>query len=312
MTQQPAYGTCPDCNIPLECEDYEYVCPLCQLVCINHGEEHKVGYGMAQSTIRLSYGPSKGRYLHNAPNGPKLQKKEIIKTLLAFQNEYVGEFKIPEHMFGAVATHYINLQRAFADRKSTSEDMVRFIRRGMIKNEILAAILYHECQRENLAARSSTIAQIMRLPTDGFSRGETVLRTLKNDGIIDLLAPLRNINDPYPIAERILTRLKILDETPANIDFVIRMYNRSISERIAMRSMLYSKITGIVWYMGQLRPAPLQFSPAALESAANNIKKNTFMQSYSALETYAVIFEDIISDYKEAMASLSIMDNKKT
>jgi hypothetical protein len=127
----------------------------------------------------------------------------------------------------------------------------------------------------------------MNLHTQGFSRGEDILRSLHAMGKLDL--PI----DEEPIdgfVERYLEALNL--ENPAYSKFVIELVNRTEELKIGMNSQLSSKIVGSIWIL--IDKLKIQITAAQLEKSCDQTKKNTFMKFHKIvmenIDTLSPIF----------------------
>jgi transcription initiation factor TFIIIB Brf1 subunit/transcription initiation factor TFIIB len=116
------------------------------------------------------------------------------------------------------------------------------VRRGNIKDEVLAGLIYFECIRASIVRKKKDIALFMKLPTNGFSRGEDILRNLQAEGKIDI--PV----DEEPIegfVDRYLEELNL--DNPNYIKFIVELVDESERRKIGMNSQLSSKAVGALW-----------------------------------------------------------------
>lgn len=259
------YNYCPDCpDTPMVLSQNEYQCPQCGQV--RGYEEAKDHDDVAGGSVRITTGTSKGRYFTNNGDYAKTQKKFILEQLIQNQSAFTGN-AFPRDVLNAVATQYNSIQ------KLITEDEKKFVRRGNIKDEVLAGLIYFECVRKGLVRKKKDIATFMKLPTNGFSRGEDILRNLQAEGRIDIPVDAEPIEG---FVDRYLEALNIDNQSYAQ--FITKLVQESERKKIGMSSQLSSKIVGSIWLL--INKCDLKITAAQLEKAADNTKKNTFVKFY--------------------------------
>ena len=170
----------------------------------------------------------------------------------------------------------------------TSLQEKKFVKRGSIKDEVLAAILYYECIAAGTARKKRDIAALMRLPTFGFSKGEHILRDLRAKGQIDIDMD----NEPISsFVDRYMEALGLEDQRYK--DFIEKIVVLSEERKIGMNSQISSKIVGAIYLLITTKGLPITIH--ALEKATDNTKKNTFTKFYNAIKANMDIFGDAIS-----------------
>jgi transcription initiation factor TFIIIB Brf1 subunit/transcription initiation factor TFIIB len=263
---------CPTCNVPMGVNGSEFICPSCSLQCANM-------LGNKDDYSECMRGSS--HFKSNIPYD-KTQRKIILTQIK--QNFKIG-LELPDDIAERVATRYNNIQKTCADGSS------KFVRRGHIKNGILAALIYNECIRSHCARKKRDIALLMKLPCDGFSRGETILRSLMSQGSIPNDTICEETADCYlPVY---MERLKILDKKASA--FVLEIVNRAEHLNIASSSLLESKVVGAIWLY--IKFTNLGITPGELETKTNNTKKSTFSKFSKAVEGKMHLFQDIFDTY---------------
>ena len=265
---------CQDCpDTPMILAGNEYQCPRCGQVQheIEVAQDHD---DTVSGSIRITTGSSRGRYYTNNGDYTKTQKKFILDQLIQNQSAFTGN-AFPRDILHEVATKYNSIQKMITEDDIDSEGNVRgqkkFVRRGNIKDEVLAGLIYFECIRKKLVRKKKDIAVFMKLPTYGFSRGEDILRNLQAEGKIDI--PV----DEEPIegfVDRYLEALNL--ENPIYSKFIVDLVNESERLKIGMNSQLSSKVVGSVWII--ITKCGLKITAPMLEKAADNTKKNTFVK----------------------------------
>ena len=280
---------CTDCNLPMEISGAdEYQCTVCgraQNIFVDSCADHE---SASASSIKIGTGAHKGRYYNFTGDYSKVQLKAIQSQLSKCRSTYRGN-AFSHDILAAVALRYNEIQKLeFHDDSAADAKPKKFVKRGAIKNEIIAALMYYECIRKGVVRKKRDIAEFMGLEHDGFSRGDSILRNLHAMQKIDL--PM----DEEPIegfVDRYLETLNI--ESPVNSSFIISLVDRSENERIGMSSQLSSKVVGALWVL--ILRTKLPITSQQLEKAADGIKKNTFMKFYKEVYGNISFFTDIFA-----------------
>ncbi|SIP85835.1 Putative TFIIB [Pacmanvirus A23] len=287
------YNYCPDCKIPMTLAGSEYNCDMCGLTeqfaadgCKDHDET-------VSGSIRITTGSNKGRFYNITGDYTKTQKKFILDQLLQNQSNFTG-MAFPMNVLNAAATQYNSIQKFITEDDIDIDGKVRgqkkFVRRGNIKDEVLAGLIYFECIREKLVRKKRDIAIFMKLPTYGFSRGEDILRNLVGEGKLDLPT------EDEPICGYLDRYVEILGITnQSHLNFVIEIVEESEKRKIGMNSQISSKIVGALWIL--VTKLGLPITAIALEKACDNTKKNTFVKFQKTVLANMKVFEFIFRRY---------------
>lgn len=276
------YNYCPECAIPMEQSCGEYQCSACGITQSNEIDGPKDHGETMAANIRSTIGANKGKFYNNAAvDYTKTQRKMIMIQLKQRQLQYTGVTKFPYNVLEATATQYNNIQKTVHENK-------KFVRRGGIKNEILAALLYFECVRAGLVRKKKDVAIFMDLATHGFSRGENILREMAVEQELDI--PIDDDESTIGFTEKYMEALDMDEDRYAQ--FVVDLVEESERRRIGMCSQLSSKIVGAIWIL--ICRCNLHISDLALERATDNTKKNTFIKFhnfvYGNIKLFAPIF----------------------
>jgi len=278
------YNFCPDCKTSMETSGTNYQCAQCGYTTSNEtiGEPDRAASG---GRIPISTGANKGRFRNINNDYSHTQIKNIFDQLKQLQLHYTGA-KISLDILKSVAERYNAIQKLI---KNASEHGQKFVRRGDIKNEILAALIYFECIRQNNPRKRADIATFMCLVVQGFSRGEDTLRDLAASGFFDL----PECDHIVGYTERYFEALRI--ENPQYDRFVIAIVRRSTERNIGVSSQISSRIAGTIYIV--ITRCKLATTVAELERAADNTKKNTFMKFYKAVMENIIEFADIFREF---------------
>ena len=279
---------CPECDIPMEIISADYQCAVCGFTMYNAHETARDHSETTSSTIRIATGAYRGRFYNMSCDYAKTQYKMILTLMQCHARKYTGPPFSPA-IIRATADMYNHIQRYVKIEEVDENGTVcikKFVRRGSIKDEILAAILYFECVRDGIVRKKQHAAEFMGLTTSGFSRGENILRSLEAQGYIKI--PV-DANPTRRFAEMYMEKLEI---TRAQyIDFVIDLVEESENKKIAMSSQLSSKVVGAIWILITRRK--LAITAKALEAAADNTKKSTFVKFSNVVTANPEIFGHI-------------------
>lgn len=283
------YNYCPDCKIPMILSGSEYQCTECGRVQQFSGDGPKNHDDIVSGSIRITTGANKGRFYNITGDYTKTQMKTILEQLLQNQSNYTGmAFQI--NVLTAAARQYNLIQKYITEDDIDDNGKVRgqkkFVRRGNIKDETLAGLIYFEGIREKLVRKKRDIAIFMKLPTYGFSRGEDILRNLHAEGKLDI--PV----DEEPIegyVDRYMDALSL--ENSEYSKFVIDLVEESEKRKIGMNSQLSSKIVGAIWIL--INKCNLRITPQRLEQATDNTKRNTFTKFYNLTLNNIEIFKHV-------------------
>lgn len=205
---------CADCACALELVLGGLVCPRCGLfvdavdVSINSTRNTRT------APIKVSTGAAKGRWYNATDDYTRVQRKLILDQLLDRARVYTGP-AFPQSILVAAANQYHHMQRTITEDSkctpahtdatelpinapacmlmpapaagpATGPAKKKFVRRGSIKDELLAALIYFECIREGIVRKKKDIAKFMGLATNGFAHGEDTLRAFEARGLIDI------------------------------------------------------------------------------------------------------------------------------
>jgi transcription initiation factor TFIIIB Brf1 subunit/transcription initiation factor TFIIB len=286
------YNYCPDCKIPMNVTNNEYQCPSCSLIQECGAEGVKDHSESTSSNIRITTGIHKGKFYNMTNDYTKTQRKQIETQLLRNNSSYAGP-AIARDVLIKAAAGYNNIQKLVIDEEvdeTGNLSQKKFVRRGNIKDEVLAAFVYFECIRAKVTRKKKDIAAFMNLPTHGFSRGEDILRNLHAEKKIDIPVdeePADNFIDRY------LEALNL--EKPEYKGFIVDLVNLSEKKRIGMNSHISSKIVGAIWIL--IQRLNLGISATALEQAADNTKKNTFSKFQTSVQNSMTVFAPVFKKY---------------
>jgi hypothetical protein len=282
---------CRDCSMAMNFDPTTstWTCEECPI------QTHSIGggntIGSSSGTIKIARG-SKKNYYNGSQDYTKTQRRAILDQLFKNNDLYTGR-KIPKDVLVKAAENYNETQQLKIeeiDSDGTTTDK-KFVKRGTIKDQILAKWIQIECIRAGTPRRKKDIAEFMRLSSQGFSKGEEILRNLHAQKKINIPIYEEPMED---YTERYLESLG-LDNDPKYYDFIIKLVECAIEKRIATSSVLTSKIVGSIWIL--ITHCKLGIDANKVESACDNIRKNTFTRFSKAIEDNILKFVDVFIEY---------------
>lgn len=288
------HNYCETCGVPMvpmaSCSA-EYKCTKCGRIaeCDTNGNtEHEDNSG---GGIRLARG-GRNRYYNVGGNYSSVQRKTILDQLM--RNNEIYPAKLPVSVLEVVATRYNQMQSLRVDDHDAAiPALKKFVKRGNVKDECLAALLYFECISSGITRKKKDIATFMRLPTSGFSHGESIVRDLHAEGKLSFPIP---DEDSRGFADRYLEALGL--EVPWYGEFVAKLVDISEAHRIGLNSQISSKVVGAIWYLNEHQR--LGLTVQSIEKGTDNTKKNTFMKFYNIIKARQDVFKPIIDGYPAA------------
>ena len=180
------YKICPKCNIQMSFKiTNEYICQECGLSKgnITATDDYNMASGNSYNTLNSSSTPLKcvgtnsfkfQCLLRNNSSYSVIQENHIKTTLFRLNYNNCNELNIPKDILLSVNEQYKSI------RKSNN------IYRGQILKGILAALTYYECLRQGLTHKPKEISSWFNIDSNNLSKGEKIVRSLIEEGIIDL------------------------------------------------------------------------------------------------------------------------------
>lgn len=317
------HNYCGDCDCAMELHESEYHCPSCGII-IEYLADAVVDHtDTTAANIRISTGKQRGRFYNVSTSYVHAQLKLIKDQLTACALAWRGD-AISQNILDAAAAAYNAIQRTV----EVDENGVvhKFVRRGNIKNEVLAAFLYYECIRAGTTRKKKDIAKFIQLSSDGFSRGDDIYRTVCRDNGMPIPVEIEPMDD---FIERYLEALGLIencqlgitaatsyggaaattghDDTAAAAEpernaegdryrgFIRDLVRLSERRRIGMNSHVSSKVVGALFIL--ITQLQLPISLADLEAATDNTKKSTFMKFITAVKSNMLVFRPVYKQY---------------
>lgn len=281
------YNYCPDCKVPMLISESEYQCEQCGLIRMFYPEVAKESKNSNSGGGRVLSGGRRTKYYNVSTDYARTQRKAIETQLRTNNLNFAPKFA--DEILMNVAAKYNQIQKLIVPDGDTQK---KFVRRGNIKDEVLASLIYFECMAKGATRKKKDIAAFMRLPANGFSRGEEIVLSLHACGLIELDGAVSGGNNNLMIGfvDRYLEALNITE--PRYREFVIDIVKLSEEKRIGMDSHLSSKIVGAIWML--ICQYGLPISATELEKAADNTKRNTFMRFQDLVRRHAPVFMPLL------------------
>ena len=279
---------CPECDKPMSINGLDYICLSCGYTCQMEADMEKNHCDTINGPIKIHTGSHSGRWYNLTNDYAKTQHKMIKDKLASLESQYKGN-AFPQNVLNETAERYNAIQKLVIDDEIKGEK--KFVSRGNIKDEILAAILFFVCIKHGTNRKKDDIAKFMCLANKGFAKGEDKLRDLSAEGKFEI--PV-NENLLLGFVERYLEALNI--ENPRYAGFIIDIVQRSEEKKIGMNCQLSSKIVGAIYIL--IIKCKLDITDAKLESATDNTKKNTFVKLSKIVASNIRLFADIFDKYE--------------
>lgn len=250
-------STCDLCGV--KCAQPEH--PSARLVCENCRVQESsttlLG-ASAPARVKSTIGARKGMCYNTPQDYSQTQHGNILKHLKALSAQ---DNSVPQAAILFAADTYNSIQR-------NHDDGIKFVRRGGIKNEVLARLLYYGCIKCGTPFKIQILNRFMKISSS--TRGEQILRQLETEGKIQLPA------DAAPNRDYITRYFAVLgrETDEQGKDFVESLVDISYDNCICQQACLISRIVGAIWVY--VCEAHLDVSAERLEAATDNTKKTTF------------------------------------
>lgn len=288
-------GICSVCGLQMLFAGSNYQCDLCGIETAGEIESDK-----SESTggsRRMQIG-GRQRVFNTGGDVSHTQRKALLEDLNRKNTMYAHAGKtvengvlvfrpaIPTSVIHDVANTY-NLLQQTPITKAYGEKTVasKFMHRGDVRAEILAALIYYKCLKHGHPRKRQDCARLMDLQNYGFARGESILRRMVALKYVNM--EFRD-DDPRPAAEALIERL---DMNIDHADFVVELVERCIDLQIGSTCLITSKVAGAIWIL--ICHCGLPITSQQVEVAADSTKKNTFNKFSRAVTIGFSHVEDI-------------------
>lgn len=284
-----------------------YECPICEQQ-YNHQDSIAENTGTDELQIR----DASGRLRRTRSRNSDYRKQQIqtnkarLMTANDLWAEATGNQKLPEEVLDEAAKLYSSLQIAYYNIRR-----VKFVRRGNIKDQILACLVHKILKKKGMPRQRAEIASIFKLDITGFSTGETQIQELENVLNLDL------VYDPSDEIVDLATRyLKSLDSkvsktlyTTRNLQFIVDLVIRAEVIKCGICCYLYSRVAGAVFLFAT--ELNLKLHNRVIESSCDKCKKNTFERFKKIIGINYPFFVDIFTDFKKSRTPLDSLNTSK-
>jgi hypothetical protein len=287
---------CVDCNIAMRhLMDGIYDCPTCSQEYISSVSVNVTKSG--DTCVR----DSKGRMRRTRTKTQDYRKQQIAHNravMMTRNDDYrreTGYRGIPDDVINEVSYTYSDLQVMYYNLLGT-----RFVRRGKIKDQILACLVYKLMKKKGMPMQRAEVAKIFVLDESGFSTGETQVQELEESLELDLVSNIIDETVDLSIKYiRAIDRAIIADNivydgevtTVDNIQFVVNLVMRAEVIKAGICCYLYSRVSGAISIL--LTELSLKIRNKLVEEACDSCKKNTFDRFRKIVQNNAVYFDDI-------------------
>lgn len=248
----PKFDLCPSCSAIMHVENYALVCEECGMI-VKDSKTDKV-------------------YNEGEPNTSQQSVRQDIILAELRKNNEISKVKIADGILIIAAKTFCDIQSKMDDGTDKSN---KFVRRGNIKNQMLAEIIFHICANSGKSIKQKDAKAFMQVKTKGFSKGSNIARLLARDRIIDI--PI-DVNPQQDYINRYLDNLKI--NTPENNNFINEFIGITNKNKIGHKSIISSKIVGtialLVMYKINIEGGGIGLD--IIENACDKIRKNTFLR----------------------------------
>lgn len=260
---------------------------------------------------------SKGRIRRSRTKTQDYRKQQISHNravMLTNNDEYraeTGNRGIPDEVINEVASTYSDLQVLYYNLLGT-----RFVRRGKIKDQIMACLVHKLLKKKGMPMQRAEIARIFVLEESGFSTGETQVQELEKSLELDLVSNITDETVDLSIKylhaiDRVVVSEGISFKEVATIDniqFVVNLVMRAEVIKAGICCYLYSRVSGAISIL--LTEINLKIRNKLVEEACDSCKKNTFDRFRKIVQNNYKYFADIfdcLTDGNDTVAGIKKM-----
>lgn len=194
----------------------------------------------------------------------KVQKKATIEQLFSYVYQYEKN-KIPYTVVQAAAEYYYEMQQC------------HIIKRGSVREGIMASCLYRKCKEFNIIRKPKEIIDIFGISQYELTRGEKILDELHSRGF---LPQFNHISEEEKIHAFMSRYLEIFNIPSEDHPFPGRLVYFTTKYVIAENSVISSKCAGAIYILGKKYPNGIS---REIISEKCDISKSTFLRFYSII-----------------------------
>jgi hypothetical protein len=284
---------CPDCGVDLLVQGMAYECPQCSRMFEAADLEDVISVstperpGAKASRGRLRVVGKDSRYYQpdldrtSPGDSSEVQKKSTYQELLRYNNEYSerGGNPFPKDVLKSVAEEYNVVQK-------------QCVKRSQMKKQILAALVYHICLTKGFSRSKSEAAQLMKLVTNGISKGSVFLRSVGEDSEMEINM---NCDRRGPHINSTFAQLDMVEGVKCYRDAVDALVRRAEEAHIGTRSILRSKIIAATFEV--LRRAKVKITIDEMSTKCK-IRKHTIHRFLKELDAFHSHFAETYKEHK--------------
>lgn len=253
---------CDNCLEPMQVKANELVCLLCGLV-EPIMQESDDTTNKSSGMISINNGKYTRKF-HASTHNNNITRYEYTKRMLNVLQSRSKIIKIPDNVLDNVAVKFTNIKII-----NESGEEHQLIKRGILKRQILAVMIYYFAAAEGIQYKKSVIATWAELPTDGFARAESFLRDINE--LYKLGIPFDNENTNNFIS-RYFKSIGIIDTN--YIKFAQELVDFTENKKILMSLKLSSKAAGALWVV--ITHCKMKYSIDEVERCTDNTRSSTF------------------------------------
>ena len=281
--------------------DSIYECPACE-----QQYDHQISVAETNNTDEVQIRDAQGR-MHKSRTRSSDYRTIQIQTnrahLILLNDAWAtmtGRPKIHDEVLDEAAKMYSNIQMQYYNLRGK-----KFVRRGNIKDQILAFLVYRILKRKRIGIQRADIAKIFELDITGFSTGETQVNELNKALDLDLVHNTKE--EIMDLSLRYLAALDLASENPGqiytqkNLQLVVDIIVRAEVIKCGMHCYLYSRVAGAVFML--TNELGIKFRNKIIEAACDSCKKNTFDRFRKIVQKNGKYFADIFDNFHNGTGS---------
>lgn len=185
---------CNDCNVPLLLGN-ECICPQCGRV---YSYQASGSTNPSTGTVRMSTRGGRSKLVGISSNPKESRSKNVMDTLMDRKKKQdalgADGIIIPQDVLQATADAYAELQNKTEDKP----DSHKFVKRGSVRDKVLAALLEIKASEMNSARKPCDISKFMGL-SDGYSKGTIIVAEVMQPSMSSqpsaVIKPTINVTD---------------------------------------------------------------------------------------------------------------------
>ena len=264
---------CDECDIPLEIFGISLTCPQCgmkkpyeaedEISYVSRGLYTDCDDDTVEFRIKGAGGTICPRKKTTSPANKLTQKRNTERQMLSFAHMKTGGCVIPNYIYKKAGDLYFDHVQKY------------MIKRADVRVGIMAACVYYECVREELARKPTEIAQALAIDKKYINKGFKTLHALVGLGLIDI--PIHVDTKPH-FVKRYFELLRI---DKIYVKFVLDIIQFSLEYRIAASSQDISRVVGAIYVLIECLGSPVSKEYIAEKCS---ISKATFARFFKCIK----------------------------